>query len=357
RATVRDASGLEATAERALFLSGSPGEVDVTAGATPIAFLPSSTGGGRSLSVIVDGRFPARGAFDYGGQYDSFDGPQGGREFDWVGLEFNEERTFARLTFQEGMHADDGGWWETLGVQVREDGLWRDVLGLEVHPAYRAGDGVSYDTYELAFLPITGDAIRIAGRPGGSASFVSVGEMRAWAIDGGGTGAVPAPWASGDVGAPLGAGSASAGAGAISVTGGGEIWGSQDAFHFVHQPLAADAVLTAHVTTLSSQPDWAKAGLLIRESLAPEAPYVGVVVSNLGVHLQGRTASGAASDGPADVWGLQAPVWLRLEREGTEVAASFSLDGVAWTAVGTLDVPALSGATVAGLAVSAADDG
>ena len=357
RALVRDASGLEAEASRALFLAGDAGEQDVATGARPLALVPRSLGGGDNLPAIVDGVFPARGSVNYPAQYDSYTDPEGGREEDWVGLDLGAERVLTRVTFQEGMHNDNGGWWETLRVQVRRGGLWRDVLGLESHPAYRASDTVPFDTYELSFLPITGDAVRLIGRPGGRSTYVSVGELRAWAVDGEATGGgVPAPWVSQTVGAAA-PGRATAAAGAWSVEGGGEVWGAADGFQFVHRPLAAEGTLTAHVTTLSSAPDWAKAGLLIRAGLAPEAPYVGVVVSNLGVHLQGRLAAGEGSVGPVDLWGRRTPVWLRLARSGASVTALVSDDGLTWAEVGTLDVPALADApeAAAGLAVSAAD--
>jgi hypothetical protein len=41
---------------------------------------------------------------------------------------------------------------------------------------------VNFETFTLAFTPIAGDGIRIYGRPGGSAAFISVGELEVYAL-------------------------------------------------------------------------------------------------------------------------------------------------------------------------------
>jgi hypothetical protein len=61
--------------------------------------------------------------------------------------------------------------------------VWQAVPGVTITPAYPGvDDGETYETYTLTFPPIVGEGIRIAGAPGGSASFVSVAELRAWAL-------------------------------------------------------------------------------------------------------------------------------------------------------------------------------
>ena len=41
-------------------------------------------------------------------------------------------------------------------------------------------DGVNFETYWFNFPPIVGDGIRIDGTPGGSSTFISVGELRVY---------------------------------------------------------------------------------------------------------------------------------------------------------------------------------
>ena len=80
--------------------------------------------------------------------------------------------------FQEGINFGDGGWFTSLTVQVRQGGNWVNVSGLTSTPAYPGvNNGINYETYTLQFAPISGDAIRIYGTPGGSAAFISVAEL------------------------------------------------------------------------------------------------------------------------------------------------------------------------------------
>lgn len=348
-ASVRDATGLLATDEHLLFLEGADGETDWTDEGTPL----DVAGDGSGLDQIADGVFPEVGS-DAAAQYASGVAP--GRELAGVGYTFERPRRFTRLTFQEGRHALDGGWFESLAVQVRSGGTWREVVGMTVSPAYEANNERSYDLYDIVFAPAQGDAIRLVGRPGGENAFVTVGELRAWGVAAGESAEpVPAPWVSEDLGSPPGEGSATVDGDLFTVIGGGDLWGARDNAHIVTRPLAGDGVLTAHVTSLSTTPDWAKAGLVMRASDAPGAPYVGIFTSNLGVHLHARRQPDQATDGPQDVFGRGAPQWLRLERAGTTVTASYSADGETWETLGAVDVPALRAEVIAGLAVSAAD--
>ncbi|MEA2697406.1 MAG: hypothetical protein QOI66_1677, partial [Myxococcales bacterium] len=154
------------------------GASDLTAGGTPIALINAPTGGGsKSLAVIGDGVFPAAGSTDMTVQYDTYTGDLTRME-DWIGYQFAAAQTFGALTYQEGIHFSDGGWWTSLKVQVRQSGVWVDAGGLVVSPTYAGTGGGSYKTYNLKFSSIVGDAIRLDGVPGGSAHFISVGELR-----------------------------------------------------------------------------------------------------------------------------------------------------------------------------------
>jgi hypothetical protein len=130
--------------------------------------------------VIRDGDMPPVGTNDAHRQYDTNDGKNTSDE-DWIGYAFGSPQTFSRVIFQEGMHFARGGWFESLTVHVRRNGLWNAVTALNVVPPYvGVNDGQSFESYELSFAPITGDAIRIWGRPGGKDDFISVGELRVY---------------------------------------------------------------------------------------------------------------------------------------------------------------------------------
>lgn len=159
-------------------------EEDITSEGTFTALIfalspPHPTGGGSTdPGVMRDGDFPAPGTQDPLRQFDTFhNGQQTGT--DWVGYTFAGPRRLRSLVFQEGRHFFDGGWFQTLRVQYRTvGGQWTNVPGLVTTPAYPGNNGVGYESFRLSFAPVTGTGIRIEGAPGGSARFISVGELR-----------------------------------------------------------------------------------------------------------------------------------------------------------------------------------
>jgi TolB protein len=123
-----------------------------------------------------------------------------------------------------------------------------------------------------------------------------------------------------DIGASLRPGSAGfdAATGAYTVTGGGlNMWANADAFHFVWKKLAGDFAIAAEVrivTGTDGNPH-RKAGLVIRQGLEPEAPYIDVVLHGEGLTaMQFRAAPGGATDEVRSP--VSAPEVLRLERHG-----------------------------------------
>ncbi len=168
--------------------------------------------------------------------------------------------------------------------------------------------------------------------------------------------ALPAEWNETDVGSAGLPGSAVFADGAFTVKGSGaDIWGSADAFHFVHQPLSGNGQLTARVVSVQNTHRWAKAGVMVRSSLAPDAAHAFMLVSAAaGRALQARTANGALSVNYAAGAG-GAPYWVRIVRSGSTLSGYESADGATWTLVRSLSVPL--GATVQiGLAVTSHDD-
>jgi hypothetical protein len=158
-----------------------PAEGNLAPLGQPIALVTQPTGGGNhDIEVIRDGVKPAVGSSVSSTQYDTFSGSDS-RPSDWIGYSFSKNYSFTRVNFQEGRHFADGGWFATLTVQVRQNGSWVNVSQLVVQPAYPGNNGTNFETFVLSFAPITGDAIRIFGTPGGSARFISVGELEVFA--------------------------------------------------------------------------------------------------------------------------------------------------------------------------------
>jgi glucose/arabinose dehydrogenase len=163
------------------------GAVNLASSGTPVALVTAPTGGGNhNIEIIRDGLRPAAGSAVNAQQYDTYSGGAA-RVFDWIGYTFPVSYSFTKLVFQEGMQFADGGWLTNLTVQVLQNGTWNPVSGLVSTPAYAGANGVSYDTYALTFSASMGTGIRIYGAPGGSAAFISVGELEVYgtAVTGG----------------------------------------------------------------------------------------------------------------------------------------------------------------------------
>jgi ABC-type transport system involved in multi-copper enzyme maturation permease subunit len=163
------------------------------------------------------------------------------------------------------------------------------------------------------------------------------------------------------------AGSCGRGSDCAPPTGpGGEV--VTDTFFFVHQPLVGDGSITARVTSLTGLlpsfdggPDmvsgvhqWAKAGLIAKESTTQGSSYAAIMVTGAhGVRMQYDYTHDAAGD-PSPVTAT-APRWLRLTRSGDTLTGSESVDGIAWTEVGTAHLGGLSSTVQVGMFVASPD--
>ncbi|MFD0896033.1 hypothetical protein KBB96_08810 [Luteolibacter ambystomatis] len=147
----------------------------------------------------------------------------------------------------------------------------------------------------------------------------------------------PAPWVTSDIGSTGTTGSVSySGSGTYAVKGAGaDIWGTADAFRFLYLPLNGDGIITARVASVQNTNSWAKAGVMMRETLAADSAFSLLCVTpSSGIALQGRTTAGQPADVSTTVSG-SAPRWVRLVRTSGTITAFVSSDGAAWTQVGT----------------------
>jgi hypothetical protein len=159
-------------------------------------------------------------------------------------------------------------------------------------------------------------------------------------------------WQDRDIGSVGLAGGSSLTGNTFTVRGAGaDIWGTADAFHFVYQPLSGDGQIIARVASVTRTHDWAKAGVMIRETLGAGSRHASLFVSAArGVAFQRRTASAATTVSTSGSTG-QAPLWMKLVRTGSTFSAYESLDGAAWTIVGSESI-AMTNDVFIGLAVT-----
>ncbi len=162
-------------------------------------------------------------------------------------------------------------------------------------------------------------------------------------------------WSGADVGNPLLAGSDSLSNGIWTVAGSGtDIGGYVDQFHFVWQPLASDGGISAQVLTQTNTNSHARAGVMLRQSTDPSAPFYAVVVTpQSGIYVLKRSTQGGGVSTVVNLLAVTVPVYLQVQRSGTTYTASTSSDGVTWTPIpGSSVTLGPTGTWLAGLAVT-----
>jgi len=125
---------------------------------------------------------------------------------------------------------------------------------------------------------------------------------------------------------------------------GADIWDEADEFHFAYKQLSGIGSITARVVSITDTDPWAKAGVMIRESLEPGSVNVMIAVTpSNGVTFQNRSSTGAASVSTVQA-GITAPQWVRLTRSGNSFTADYSATGTAnsWTTLGSVDIAMLA---------------
>jgi alpha-L-fucosidase len=165
-------------------------------------------------------------------------------------------------------------------------------------------------------------------------------------------------WLTEDIGAVGATGSFNLSGSTFTVQGSGaDIWASADEFRYAFQALSGDCSLTVRVLNMQNTTGWAKAGVMIRETLDASSQYVINFMSPAnGAALQQRNGTGASASGVSNTTGLAAPYWLRLVRSGNNFTSFVSPDGVNWTPTGATTV-AMNDSVYVGLAVCSHVDG
>ncbi|MFD7818594.1 ABC transporter permease subunit [Streptomyces sp. NPDC059785] len=152
----------------------------------------------------------------------------------------------------------------------------------------------------------------------------------------------------------------SRGAGSASYPTGPDGEAVNDSFYFVHKTLTGDGALTVALRSLTGVADtgtgktargaqpWAKAGIIVKESLTQGSPYAAVMATGgHGVRMQYDYTHDTA--GPSGKVTQESPRRLRLVRSGDSLTGYTSTDGSHWTEVGHAKLPGLARTVRAGL--------
>lgn len=148
-----------------------------------------------NLAVIGEDVTPITGSnFHFGNSGIMNDGDKDVSEDSWSGEEKTEDYwgwTWSKnynlneVAYTTGQIFHDGGWFEDIQVQVRQNFEWVDVENLQSTPEYPNNATVEgHTTYTFTFDDTWGDGVRIIGTPGGPATFTSIAELEVYYRDG-----------------------------------------------------------------------------------------------------------------------------------------------------------------------------
>ncbi|MHC4560713.1 MAG: hypothetical protein ACYS80_25825, partial [Planctomycetota bacterium] len=129
-------------------------------------------------------------------------------------------------------------------------------------------------------------------------------------------------------------------AGTYTMTATGEdIWANSDQFHFAWKESSGATSIIAKVDSLENTHGFAKAGVMIRDTLDADSRYAALLLTpENGVRFQYRNTTGGITDRYFEE-GITAPQWFKLERTaGGLVRGYYSDDGTTWTRFNLIQV-------------------
>ena len=119
--------------------------------------------------------------------------------------------------------------------------------------------------------------------------------------------------------------------GVFTVRGAGnDIWETTDEFHYVYQPFSGDGTIIARVTSQTPTDDWAKSGIIIKES-----PTAGQQIRPAGRHTRQRCYVPIQLQRRQRIGPVHVPQRLAQARAQGDVFKGYtSANGTDWTLVG-----------------------
>ena len=145
-------------------------------------------------------------------------------------------------------------------------------------------------------------------------------------------------------------------AGTFTITGSGaDIWGQSDQFHYAFKTLTGIGSISAKVESLINTDPYAKAGVMIRETLDPDSKYSLVALTpENGVTAEYRADTGGNAVQTASLTSIIAPYWVKIERDlAGNLTAYSSANGSTWQMLGQPIPFQMTSNAYVGLAVTA----
>jgi hypothetical protein len=121
---------------------------------------------------------------------------------------------------------------------------------------------------------------------------------------------------------------------------GADIWNTADEFHYAFKTLNGVGTIQAQVLSVDNTDGWAKAGVMIRETLDPGSKFAAVYITpGNGCRFQARINADidAASDTSVvttEQTAITTPYWIKIERDlAGNFRGYYSANGTTWTSM------------------------
>jgi hypothetical protein len=104
-----------------------------------------------------------------------------------------------------------------------------------------------------------------------------------------------------------------------------------DEFYYAYWQVSGDYAITAKVESVTNTNEWAKAGVMIRDSADANSAHVMTCITPStarGIAMQHRAIAGGASTNDINIPSINAPYWVGLKRQGNSFTALYCSDGI-----------------------------
>jgi hypothetical protein len=119
------------------------------------------------------------------------------------------------------------------------------------------------------------------------------------------------------------------------VASGSDIWNNADHFHYYYKQMTGNFDVSVHVSNITNTDYWAKAGIMVRQSLVAGSPEEMVALTpHNETEFQWRDTANQGSNSIDAGLGTGGG-WVRLVRSGNLFTAYWSIDGQNWKQIGT----------------------
>jgi uncharacterized repeat protein (TIGR03806 family) len=259
----------------------------------------------------------------------------------------------------------------TINVWMREDGFVFDKLVLTTDASYTPTGSGPAETAQSTSSCTDGvkNGNEIGVDCGGScAACPSCGDGTCSATESCSSCAsdcgVCSTWTSRDIGAVAATGSMTQSGGTFTLVGSGDdihsTYGTPlDEFQFAYQQVSGDFSLVARVVSVQNTNEWAKAGVMVRETLTADSKFAFALVrpdKQTQAQFRAQTAT-TGTDSGTQTGGTTATKWVKVERAGDQFRTYYSTNGTSFTQLGTSTTISMAQSVYVGLAVTSHVDG